>query len=176
MDAETGLLPREFTYPGIVLGLALSWFALTDSTATQFLLGVYNVHLPDPQQISLLDSVLGALLGAAFFYLAWALYYLIRKRHGLGFGDISLMAMAGSFLGLKLVTFVIFLAPLLATLYALLMLARSSFGAVDSPAGSTPHPSFLATELPFGVFLGISSIAAVFIGQPAWQWYLGFFR
>ncbi len=25
MDAETGLLVREFTYPGIVIGLALAW-------------------------------------------------------------------------------------------------------------------------------------------------------
>ena len=30
MDAETGLLPHEFTYSGIGIGLALAWFASVD--------------------------------------------------------------------------------------------------------------------------------------------------
>ncbi len=53
------------------------------------------------------------LIGAAFFYSIWALYYLVRKRHGLGFGDIALIAMCGAFLGLKLTLFVLFAAPML---------------------------------------------------------------
>ncbi len=64
-----------------------------------------------------MDAVLGALVGAGFFYLAWAVYYLVRKQHGLGFGDIALMGMSGAFLGLKLVVLVIVLAPVSAIFY-----------------------------------------------------------
>ena len=179
-DAETGLLPREFTYSGIVLGLALSWIAPPDSAATQFFLRVYGAHLPAPAQLGLLDSAIGALLGAGFFYLAWALYYLVRKRHGLGFGDIALMAMVGAFLGLKLTLLVIFSAPLAATVYAALLLLAGRFRQTpetgEAPAGqSSVRESFLAQELPFGVFLGVCSLAAVFFGESVWRWYLGRF-
>ena len=95
MDAETGLLPREFTYPGIVLGLVLSWFAPTDSTGTQFFLRVYGTQMPGSAHLRCSIPSSLRCVGAGFFYLAWALYYLVRKRHGVGFGDIALMAMAG---------------------------------------------------------------------------------
>ncbi len=180
MDAETGLLPREFTYSGIVLGLALSWFAPTDSTATQFFLRVYGAQLPAPAQLALLDSAIAALLGAGFFYLAWALYYLVRKRHGLGFGDIALMAMVGAFLGLKLTLLVIFSAPLAATVYAALLLLAGRFRKTPETGEALAEQSsgrerFLAQELPFGVFLGACSLAAVFFGESIWRWYLSSF-
>ncbi len=180
MDAETGLLPGEFTYPGIVLGLVFSCIAPTDSAITEFLLRVYNVSVSGVRQLSLLDSALAALIGAGFFYLAWALYYLARKRHGMGFGDIALTAMTGAFLGLKLTLFVIFLAPLLAAVYAIFLLLRSAVAArasqAEEAASSVPdsHP-LLSREIPFGVFLGICSLAAVFLGEAVWNWYLGMF-
>ena len=99
MDAETGLLPREFTYPGIVLGLVFSWIVPTDYSATALLLNLFDKQVQSVHWLSLLDSVFGGVVGAGFFYLAWALYYLARKKHGLGFGDITLMGMSGTFLG-----------------------------------------------------------------------------
>ena len=181
MDAETGLLPREFTYSGIVLGLALSWMAPTDGSGTQFLLRAFGVQLPSPAKLALLDSAIAALVGAGFFYLAWALYYLLRKRHGMGFGDIALMAMAGAFLGLKLTLFVIFSAPLAGVAYAAIVFARRGHnkpeksGVLDGQAQPSPREAFLAQELPFGVFLGGCSLVAVFFGESIWGWYLGFF-
>jgi len=181
MDAETGLLPREFTYSGIVLGLVLSWFAPTDSMATQFFLRVYGAQLPTHAQLALLDSVIGALVGAGFFYLAWALYYLVRKRHGLGFGDIALMAMVGAFLGLKLTLLVIFSAPLAGTVYAAFLLLARRFRKTpemdEALAGqSSGQETFLAQEFPFGVFLGACALVAVFFGESIWRWYLGSFQ
>jgi leader peptidase (prepilin peptidase)/N-methyltransferase len=181
MDAETGLLPREFTYPGIVLGLALSWLAPTDSTGAQFFLRAYGAQLPTPAQLALLDSTIAAVVGAGFFYLAWALYYLLRKRHGMGFGDIALMAMVGAFLGLKLTLVVIFSAPLAGAIYAAFLFARRPRNtpeiseAPDGKARSSGREMFLAQELPFGVFLGTCSLAAVFFGESIWRWYLSFF-
>jgi leader peptidase (prepilin peptidase)/N-methyltransferase len=170
MDAETGLLPHEFTYPGIALGLTFSWLAPMDSSATQLLVHAYGWRLSNAQ-LGFLDSLLGAAVGAGFFYVAWALYYLVRKRHGLGFGDIAFMAMAGAFLGLKLTLFVLFAAPFLGALYASMLLIRST----RRGSLATARETFVGEELPFGIFLGVSSLLAVFLGERVWLWYLGFF-
>jgi leader peptidase (prepilin peptidase)/N-methyltransferase len=196
MDAETGLLVHEFTYSGIVLGLVFAWFVPGDSSGAWLLALIFHKQINNAHCLSLLDSFLGAAFGAGFFYLAWALYYLTRKRHGLGFGDIALMAMAGAFLGLKLVLLVIACAPLLTLLYAVILLVieavrpRSSAGEIQAAGGpslvdgfkaeeadltaETAEPTpFLQREIPFGVFLGACSLAAIFFGESAWGWYLG---
>jgi len=181
MDAETGLLPREFTYPGIVLGFVLSWVAPTDTAGAQFLLRLYDAHLSSTGLV-LLDTALGALVGAGFFYLAWAIYYLVRKRHGIGFGDVALMAMAGAFLGLRLTLLVLFCAPVLAALYSILILVvpalrpSARLGEFNVGPDVAARESFLTHEIPFGVFLGACSLGAVFLGEWTWRWYLGFFR
>ncbi len=172
MDAETGLLPREFTYPGIALGLVLAWYVPGDSRGARFLLPVLGI-LPDlsPRQMSVVDCLIAAILGAAFFYLIWALYYLIRKRHGLGFGDIALIAMCGAFLGLKLTLFVLFSAPILGALYAIVLLVRNA-GASAEASHLTTRELLHSGKVPFGVFLGTCSLLAVFWGEIAWSFYL----
>jgi leader peptidase (prepilin peptidase)/N-methyltransferase len=181
MDAETGILAREFTYPGILLGLLFSWIAGVDSSGTRFLFQLYSRHWESARTLSLLDALLGAIVGAGFFYLAWALYYLIRRKHGIGFGDIALMAMSGAFLGLKLVLLVIFFAPLVTVLYALVVLLSEAFGfsaagAAAQEDNALAHGEPLMTrQFPFGVFLGGCSLAATFFGQAIWEWYLGRF-
>ena len=71
------------------------------------------------------------MVGAGFFYFAWALYYLVRKQHGLGFGDIALMGMSGAFLGLKLIVLVIALAPVSAVFYVAFLLVREAFSSTQ---------------------------------------------
>ncbi|HME31509.1 MAG TPA: prepilin peptidase [Terriglobales bacterium] len=172
MDAETGLLPREFTYPGIVLGLAFSLIAPAASSGTQFFLHAYGAHL-STAQVSLVDSAIGALAGAGFFFAASGLYLLIRKRQGMGTGDFALIAMSGAFLGLTLTLLVIFLAPVIATVYALIRMARH--GSHAGNAKTSLGEMLQSWEVPFGVFISASSLAAVFFGGAVWQWYLSFF-
>jgi leader peptidase (prepilin peptidase) / N-methyltransferase len=175
-DAEAGLLPREFTYIGMVLGLGFSWIAPTDSGATAFLLHLFGQPLPTEHLLSLLDAILGGLVGAGFFYLAWALYYLVRKTHGLGFGDIALMGMSGAFLGLKMIVLVIALAPVTSVFYIAFLFLREAFKpAAELTEQNDTHKSFLGREIPFGVFLGSCSLLAVFAGELIWTWYLGMF-
>jgi leader peptidase (prepilin peptidase)/N-methyltransferase len=182
MDAETGLLPREFTYSGIGIGFATAWFNSIDASGTTFLLSVMGARtVPPNSELYLLDSVVGAGFGAAFFYLAWALYYLMRRRHGVGFGDIALIAMVGAFLGLKLTVLVVFLSPIMATGFAVTMLLLSrktnlESALVQTNSGAHGARLFLLTEVPFGVFLGASSLIALFVGREIWGRYLGLFR
>jgi leader peptidase (prepilin peptidase)/N-methyltransferase len=175
-DAEAGLLPREFTYPGIGLGLCFSWIAFTDPAGTTLLLRLFNLAKPDEHMLSLLDAALGGLVGAGFFYLAWAIYYLVRKVHGLGFGDIALMGMSGAFLGLKLVVLVIVLAPIASVFYVVFLLFRDAFRPADQLEWENDLAKpFLGRQIPFGVFLGSCSLLAVFAGEAIWKWYLGMF-
>ena len=167
-DAETGLLPREFTYTGIVLGIAFSWIAPTDDSVTRFVVNAYNWQL-STVQVSVVDSVAGTLAGASFFFVASGLYFLMRKRQGMGGGDFALMAMSGAFLGLKLILLVTFVAPVMATIYALMLIVH------DAGTGISVGEMLRSGEIPFGVFISISSLAAVFFGEGVWRWYLGFF-
>ena len=98
MDAETGLLPREFTYTGIVLGLGFAWLVPGDSSGTVLLMRIAGVRAEfSSRTLGTVDGLVAATVGAAFFYVLWGVYYLVRKRHGLGFGDIALIAMCGCF-------------------------------------------------------------------------------
>lgn len=181
MDAETGLLPAEFTYPGIALGLLFAWVAPIDPAGTVFLMGTFNWHgVLSVGALSLCDAVMAAVIGAGFFYLAWALYYLVRKRDGLGFGDIALIAMAGAFLGLKLTVLVIFFSPILAILFVVCALVlrprRTKLSPAIESSAETSATAFLFREVPFGIFLGLSSLLALFFGQQIWSRYLGMFH
>ncbi len=174
MDAETGLLPAEFTYSGIVLGFVFAWFVPVDSSgAVLWLHAIGSQVVLSAAMLSVLDAALAVLCSAGFFFLAWAVYYLVRKRDGLGFGDIALIAMVAAFLGLKLTAVVVFLAPVSATVYAVGMLITHPRRENRS---DLTDQSIMTLAIPFGVFLGGSALIALFTGESIWRWYLGFFH
>jgi len=114
-DAETKLLPDKMTLPGLALGLIFSLLVPVNDLASQFLPGMVNLPFSgdiSTRLLSLLDSLLGAVLGASFIYGAGAIYLRWRGTEGMGFGDVKLMAMVGAFLGMKLTVFTIFTASL----------------------------------------------------------------
>ena len=57
---------------------------------------------PPPQPvISLVDARLGAAVGGGLLWLVSEAYFRLRKREGMGFGDVKMMLMVGAFLGPK---------------------------------------------------------------------------
>ena len=114
-DAETKLLPDKMTLPGLALGLLFSLLVPVNDLASQFLPGMVNLPFSGELSlriVSLVDSLLGAVLGASFIYGAGAIYLRWRGMEGMGFGDVKLMAMVGAFLGMKLTVFTIFTASI----------------------------------------------------------------
>src|ERR1700689_3324677 len=70
-DAETKLLPDKLTLPGLACGLIFSLLVPVHDLASQFLPGVLNLPFSADvatPMFSLLDSLLGATLGASFIY------------------------------------------------------------------------------------------------------------
>ena len=70
-DAETKLLPDKLTLPGLALGIVFSLVVPVNDLASQFLPGIVNLPVSgdiSARLISVVDSLLGVLVGASFIY------------------------------------------------------------------------------------------------------------
>lgn len=97
VDLRHRILPDEVTIYAVPLGVAgsglLGWLGFVDW-----------------MQPTLADSVAGALLGAVFFGSVSLGALVLADREGLGWGDVKLLAMIGSFLGVHPAVFAVMLS------------------------------------------------------------------
>jgi leader peptidase (prepilin peptidase)/N-methyltransferase len=186
-DAETKLLPDKLTLPGLALGLIFSLLVPVHDLASQFLPGALNFPFSADlatRLFSLLDSLLGAAVGASFIYGAGAMYLRWRGTEGMGFGDVKLMAMVGAFLGIKLTIFTIFTASLAGSLFGLaavltVWLKRTrrftrrfaTLQAARRRGWQSAQLMYRYYQMPFGVFLGSMALVALFAGNQFLRWY-----
>ncbi len=186
-DAETKLLPDKMTLPGLALGVIFSLVVPVNDLASQFLPGMMNLPFSEDislRLLSLLDSLLGAAVGAAFIYGAGAIYLRWRGAEGMGFGDVKLMAMVGAFLGIKLTVFTIFTASLMGSVFGLTTIfvvwlkrtrrfaKRLADGAAARRrAWQSAQVVYRNYQMPFGVFLGSMAVLAAFFGNRFLHWY-----
>jgi leader peptidase (prepilin peptidase)/N-methyltransferase len=107
---------------------------------------------------SLVDSVLGALCGGGILYAVAFGYHALTGREGMGGGDIKLLAMIGAFLGWRGVLVTLVLGSFSGAVVGVtLMLARGA---------DTRLP------IPFGPFLALGAVCALFFGDSLIHWYL----
>jgi leader peptidase (prepilin peptidase)/N-methyltransferase len=160
-DYHHRILPNVLTLPGTVLGILTSPFQ--DPGLYSDVLAVYSARLigSDSAQTFLpwTGAVWGAVFGGGMLLVVGMGYQKLRKRQGLGMGDVKMMAMVGAFLGARLAFLTIFAGSLLGLVVGvyLIIFRKQSF----------------QTKLPFGVFLGIGSALALFYGLPLLAWYMG---
>lgn len=145
IDADIQMLPDVIDLPGAAVGLAIGALALG------------NFHPALTLSSSFVDSLAGALLGAATILAIIGAYWLIRRVEGMGQGDVKMLAMIGAALGWRAVPAVLFLAALTGSAVALPVAARSERG--------------LQVALPFGVFLGLATLGVLFFGSTLSEWY-----
>jgi leader peptidase (prepilin peptidase) / N-methyltransferase len=107
------------------------------------------------------DSLLGVLLGGGILYAIAAAYYLWRREEGMGMGDVKMLAMVGAFLGWKAVLVTLVLSSFAGALIGVALMAAQQ--------GTT-----MKFALPFGTFLAIGTVVAMFVGEPLVAWYAGF--
>lgn len=162
IDAEHFLLPNAITYPGIVFSiiarLALPFFM--GARAFDDIQPLMNYPLADWPiwQASLFGAALGALAGGGTLWLMGFLWEKLRGVEAMGLGDVKMMLMVGAYLGWRLTVLTIFLGVLTGSLVGVaLMLKRGQKN--------------LQMLLPFGIFLGISSIFALLVGAHIVRWY-----
>jgi leader peptidase (prepilin peptidase)/N-methyltransferase len=190
-DADTKLLPDKLTLPGLALGIAFSLFVPVNDLVSQFLPGAVNLPFSgdiSERLFSLIDSLLGAAVGASFIYGAGAIYLRWRGMEGMGFGDVKLMAMIGAFLGMKLTVLTIFAASLAGSIFGLstvliVWLKRTrrftkrftQAAAARQRAWQSAQVVYRNFQMPFGVFLGSMALVALFFGERFLHWYGRFF-
>lgn len=107
------------------------------------------------------DALIGAVLGGGILYAIAAGYYLWRREEGMGMGDVKMLAMLGAFLGWKAVLVTLVFASFSGALVGIAMMAVQRGG--------------MKYALPFGTFLALGAVAAMFAGDPLIAWYSGFF-
>jgi leader peptidase (prepilin peptidase)/N-methyltransferase len=195
-DAETKLLPDKLTLPGLALGLVFSLLVPVNDLASQFgprFIETRFINLPFSDDfvtpaLSLLDSLLGAAVGASFIYGAGAIYLRWRGAEGMGFGDVKLMAMIGAFLGIKLTVLTIFTASVAGSVFGLttvfvvwlkrtrrFMRQLANAAAARRRAWQSAQMVYRSYQMPFGVFLGSMALIALFFGNQFLRWYGRFF-
>ncbi len=120
IDIRHLIIPDMITLPGIAAGVALNairtdWGAAAEAV---FSSGLAD-FLPATAEIAFFNSIGGALLGGGAFLLIAAAYRNVRKKEGMGMGDVKLVSMLGAFFGMWGVLVVIFLSSILGTLIGL---------------------------------------------------------
>ena len=141
IDAAHQILPDVITLPGFVLALVYSFFR-TD--------------------LKFLSAVIGAAVGAGFLLLVYGAYFLVRKKEGLGLGDVTMMLMVGAFLGWEQTLFVLILASFAGALFGVYLIARKGKDAQFA--------------LPFGSFIAPAAFVALIWGERIVRAYVGLFK
>jgi leader peptidase (prepilin peptidase) / N-methyltransferase len=106
------------------------------------------------------DALIGALIGGGILYAIAGAYYLWRREEGMGMGDVKMLAMIGAFLGWKAVLVTLVLASFSGAVIGVMLLSAQRGG--------------MKFALPFGTFLSIGALIAMFVGEPLIAWYAGF--
>ena len=158
-----------------IAGVIFAYF-VPPGDGTAILLNVRLFHGLIPESaLGILDALLGAAFGSLLLWGAAALYKVIRGREGMGFGDVKMMAMVGTFLGLRGSFITILLGTLLGSILGLaLILALYAIGWKRRLAERASRRGLgkvrslrwaIATQyqLPLGTFLGIGALVVVFL-------------
>ena len=140
IDLKHFLIPDMISIPGIFLGL----------------LGA----LINPNRL-FLDSLIGIVLGGGFFWITGYLYYKVKKEHGLGGGDVKLVAWIGAVLGWGSLPFVILFSSIIGTIFGIWVIFKTKGG--------------IKTMLPFGPFLSLATIVYIILGHKITALYFKLF-
>ncbi|MCL2456166.1 MAG: prepilin peptidase [Defluviitaleaceae bacterium] len=144
IDADTQIIPDGLVILGAVAGIF-------------FVAGGHFFPEIFPHAQSWQNALLGILAGAAPLMIFDALTLLILKKDGFGYGDVKLMAMAGIFLGWKLIFMAFFAAFMTGAIFAVYLLV----------SGKAKRGAYMA----FGPFLVLGILAAFWFGETVLEFY-----
>jgi leader peptidase (prepilin peptidase) / N-methyltransferase len=175
-DLRVRLLPDLVTWPGFAAGLVFSAVVPPNDGFGQGLSWRFAHQHLQRNLAGLLDGILGAAFGS---FLLWGLataYKMLRKREGMGMGDVKMMAMVGAFVGLRGTFWTILLGSLLGSMIGLSVVAALYLAGWQRKLAERASRRGLGTvgalrwsiasqyQLPLGTFLGIGALAIVYLG------------
>lgn len=140
IDMKTCIIPNRYIIIGSIWGITFN------------VLG---------RGIDIGEGIFGAIAGGLSILSLSLLSLLLFQKPGMGGGDIKLMAMAGLFLGWRLILLAILIAIYIAGASFLVMMARKEIGADD--------------YMPFGPYLALGIIISLLFGDYIIKWYMDLF-
>lgn len=153
IDLEHMIIPNVITYPGILVGILYNTLK-TDWGNSSELISKFSFGIQDffslLNELPILDSLFGVILGGGILLVIAYSYEIIKKRQGMGMGDVKLLAMIGAFFGWEGVLFVIFLGSILGSVIGISIIIAKR--------------GDLKYALPFGPFLSIAAVIYIFTG------------
>jgi leader peptidase (prepilin peptidase)/N-methyltransferase len=166
LDAEHLWLPDRLTLSSAALGFVMYLVAkkLVSDRVLGFA-GWSRVQWGDLWQATL-NHILEVLIATAIILLIRWVYWLIRRREGMGLGDAKLMAMLAAWLGLPGALLSLFLGVVLGAVYAVSLLAARP---------RRREGPWATAQLPLGTFLCIGGIVSALWGERIIAAYLRLF-
>ncbi|MBA3558118.1 MAG: prepilin peptidase [Gemmatimonadaceae bacterium] len=152
-DAEHYVIPDGFTAFGLVWMLVMAVAGVMVGETVPF--------------ADLYDALIGACVGAGAISIAGWLGEMAFKKEAMGFGDVTLMAMAGAALGPGRTLLTVFLGALIGAVVFLAVVFP--IGWANSKRRGT---AFDPPLVPFGVFLAPAALLALLWGQSMADWYV----
>lgn len=104
------------------------------------------------------SAVLGAILGYLILWSVYWVFKLITGKEGMGYGDFKLLGAIGAWFGWQMLPAVILLSSVVGAVIGIGLIVFKGKGG--------------GTAIPFGPFLALGGIAALFFGQQLMQFYL----
>ncbi len=152
IDYDLMTIPDEITVTGMVLGLALGT--------------IFPEIRPDPSKATthaegFWVGVVGLLVGGG---LTWSVRFLgtvALRREAMGFGDVTLMAMIGAFMGWQAAVMTFFFAPFFGLAHAFWKLVKYLGKRLSGRQSSSAD-----RELPFGPYLSMAAVTLLL----SWPW------
>ena len=146
----------------VVIGFIDYYHQIIPGYITLPLLALALIYAPFRYDLSFKQALIGALAGGGFLLLVYAVYYLWRKKEGLGLGDVMMMLMVGAYLGLPLTILTLLFASVGGAIVGLLLMRFKK--------------KTLQFALPFGSFIALAAVVALLWGQPLISWYLSLYQ
>jgi leader peptidase (prepilin peptidase)/N-methyltransferase len=160
-------------------GLSLSYFFYFSFVAALIIITVIDLYhqiIPDVisipgigvgllgaliiPHITFFNSLLGILLGGGSLFVVATFYQWLFKREGMGGGDVKLLAMIGAFLGWDAVILTILLSSLIGSITGIIIMVLKG--------------KDFKYAIPFGPFLSLGAVIALFYKNEIISWYLQF--
>lgn len=162
IDLYHQIIPNEISLPGIPAGLLASWFlpnpALLDGLLRGLVFQAARIGVNLSNHAAFVDALLGIVLGGGSLLLVIQLYYWLRKAEGMGGGDVKLLAMVGAFLGWKAVIVTIIFSSFIGSIVGVTLMVWKG--------------KDLKYAIPYGPFLSLGAVMALFYGEGLILWYL----
>jgi leader peptidase (prepilin peptidase)/N-methyltransferase len=175
VEALSGLLCGYAAWRFGLSAAALGAFCFTWAMIALAFIDLDTFYLPDNVTLLLLwaglvfnlfhafadleSAVIGAVAGYLVLWTVFWAYKLATGKEGMGYGDFKLLAAIGAWLGWKMLPLVILLASCAGALIGIVLIVAARRGR-DTP-------------IPFGPYLAVGGLVAMFHGEAIARIYLG---